>query len=230
MTIAQLISEKQFSKYGVYAIEIDNKYYIGSTMQSFKKRILSHLRSLKKHKHHSHLLQKAFCDFGEENINFYILETCNSYCNITEREQFYIDFFKPFYNIAPFAKSCRGVIHTQETIDKFRESHKGQKRTQETVDKWRKAVQSRPPTEKELFDRSQLASRKPKIITEETRKRMSESAKHRPPASNDSRKQKSDFFKSLKRTDEWKKNISIGLRRYAEMRKQNDNCSIDINM
>lgn len=48
-----------------------------------------------------------------------------------------------------------------------------------------------------------------RVYSEDTRKRMSESAKRKPLVSEETRKKHSDFFKSVSRTEEWKRNISL---------------------
>lgn len=83
--------------YYIYQIKnkINSKSYIGST-KSFKKRVRRHLRDLRKGKHHSIYLQRAYNKYGEENFIFSILEECESQF---DRELFWIEKIKPEYNI-----------------------------------------------------------------------------------------------------------------------------------
>lgn len=70
---------------GIYKIvNIKNgKFYVGST-SNFHKRKLMHFNQLRKNKHHSIYLQRAFDKYGESNFEFIIIEECD---NTFEREQ-----------------------------------------------------------------------------------------------------------------------------------------------
>ena len=59
---------------GIYRIRniINNKIYIGSAF-NFKTREKRHFNQLRKGKHHSVLLQRAFDKYGEENFVFEII-------------------------------------------------------------------------------------------------------------------------------------------------------------
>lgn len=80
----------------VYQIQniLNNKSYIGST-KDLRKRILRHLNDLKRGKHHSIPLQRAYDKYGDV-FNFIILEETE---NLFEREQYWIDRILPEYNI-----------------------------------------------------------------------------------------------------------------------------------
>lgn len=56
---------------------------------------------------------------GYSNFNLEILEYCDPE-NLIEREQYYIDFFKPEYNILKFAKSSKGYKHSENALKKLR--------------------------------------------------------------------------------------------------------------
>jgi hypothetical protein len=106
---------------GVYQIKNknNNKVYIGSTSGRFSKRLTSHIRELIEYRHHSKHLQNCF----NKNPNFEyfeisILEVCSS-DQCLEREQFYLDLYKPYddkfgYNISPTAASCLGIKKSEE--------------------------------------------------------------------------------------------------------------------
>jgi group I intron endonuclease len=64
---------------------------------------------------------------GIEVFLFEIIETVDCIENLLEREQFYIDFLKPQYNISPVVTNpMSGRQHTEESKKKMSESHKGQ--------------------------------------------------------------------------------------------------------
>ena len=104
-------------KSGIYKITnlINGKIYIGSTC-NFKDRKSKH-----KNKRNNSLISRAIFKYCWKNFLFEILEYCDREVLI-EREQFYLDLFKPFrenngYNIL---RDCvdngwRGHHHTDET-------------------------------------------------------------------------------------------------------------------
>ena len=89
-----------FKKTGVYIIEnIKNgKCYIGSTKSSFQLRLNSHFRDLRKGEHHSSILQSSYNKHGSNCFKSRILEVCDA-CEVREKEQQWIDFMNPEYNI-----------------------------------------------------------------------------------------------------------------------------------
>lgn len=89
----------------------NNKIYIGSAA-FFDKRVGDHVTNLRKNRHHNIHLQRAWNEYGEENFSFRILETVDTKENLRNREQYYIDLYKPFihtigYNMCPLAERNR---------------------------------------------------------------------------------------------------------------------------
>ncbi len=72
---------------GIYKIlnKSNNKCYIGSTI-NFNDRRNLHFSKLKRGKHHSIILQRAYDKYGIDNFEFIILEECEN-DNLLEREQ-----------------------------------------------------------------------------------------------------------------------------------------------
>lgn len=105
---------------GIYKIEskTSGKYYIGSTI-NMKSRWSRHKSDLRKNKHHSIILQRAWNKYGESDFEFEILEECKIE-NLLKREQFYLTSLLPIYNISPNAGNCVGVKHTLESSEKKR--------------------------------------------------------------------------------------------------------------
>lgn len=88
---------------GIYYIEIDGKKYIGQSVD-IEKRLNEHLNDLKKKKHHSWKLQKAFDYFGEEKFITGILEETD---DLDDRELYWSNFFdsiKNGYNVSECGK------------------------------------------------------------------------------------------------------------------------------
>lgn len=109
---------------GVYKITNihNNKFYIGSTSESFLKRWNHHINALRRKTHKNIHLQNAFNKYGEESFKFEILETCSKELCL-QREQVYLNTctIENSYNINPLATA---LCNTQETINKQIESKK----------------------------------------------------------------------------------------------------------
>ena len=108
------------NNFGIYKIlnKLNNKSYIGSTSESFRKRWNLHKHHLVNGKHKNSHLQYAWNKYGSDNFEFIILEECNDKNKVLEREQYWIDSndFENLYNINPLATG--GLQFTQETFDK----------------------------------------------------------------------------------------------------------------
>jgi len=87
----------------IYAIrnKINGKFYIGST-NNIGCRKSAHLSVLRKQKHHSAILQRAYNKYGEKSFLFEIIEVTTEELRV-EREQHYLDVLKPEYNSCLFA-------------------------------------------------------------------------------------------------------------------------------
>jgi len=80
---------------GIYIILnlVNNKSYIGSTV-NFKTRRKQHLRVLKRKKHHSSHLQYAFDKYGEDNFVFAPIEFVENKEDLITRETYWIEVRK----------------------------------------------------------------------------------------------------------------------------------------
>ena len=108
---------------GIYRIRnlINNKFYIGSAV-NLNKRKNQHFHYLRNNTHHNKPLQNSFNKYGEKNFIFEVMCYCYNEDLITN-EQFYIDKYKPQYNICKIAGSSLGRKTTEETIIKMKISH-----------------------------------------------------------------------------------------------------------
>lgn len=104
----------------------NNKCYIGSAVNG-RKRKNDHINLLRNGKHYNDYLQKAFNKYGEEKFEFKTLQIINDKNNLISQEQYWMDVFRPEYNIAPKAGSTLGVKCTEEARQKNRESNSGEK-------------------------------------------------------------------------------------------------------
>jgi group I intron endonuclease len=103
-------------KSGVYKITNakNGKFYIGSA-KDIDRRWWEHKNDLKKNKHINPKLQHAWDFYGETNFDFIILENTDETV-LVQREQFYLDMFKPYmrdigYNITPTAGGGDNFTH-----------------------------------------------------------------------------------------------------------------------
>ena len=110
----------EINKIGIYHIlnKINDKLYIGSTIESFRKRFNLHKYQLRNNKHKNSHLQHAWNKYGEDNFEFLIIEICDNKEIVLDREQYYIDSkdFENLYNINPFATG--GLQFSEETLQK----------------------------------------------------------------------------------------------------------------
>jgi group I intron endonuclease len=88
---------------GVYKITniTNGKIYVGSS-KDISRRWNEHIRTLEANAHINPHLQNAWNKYGKNNFTFEVIEQCDGK-NQYEREQYYIDLYKPFqdkgYNI-----------------------------------------------------------------------------------------------------------------------------------
>lgn len=173
---------------GIYQIRntVNGKTYIGSAM-NIGSRWSTHRHLLRKNKHHSIYLQREWNKYGEDAFEFSVLEPC-SILMLIFREQHYINFVSPEYNIAKVAGSALGRKHSDETRKKMSESQKAQR----------------------------AKNGNSRVVSDETRKRMSESqlrrfkesTQPRLPHSEETRLKISQAHQGKKLTEEAKQKIS----------------------
>lgn len=118
----------KMDKTGIYQIRniLDNKIYIGQA-KNFRARCNGHLSKLRLNKHHSPYLQRAFNKYGEENFVFEILLYCEPF-ELTYYEQKLVDLLNPSYNVCKeCVDSTKGTKRSDETKKKLSEMRRGKK-------------------------------------------------------------------------------------------------------
>lgn len=113
---------------GIYKIKSlikPEKVYIGSAI-NIKKREGVHLSCLRKNKHVNRKLQAHFNKYGESDLQFSVLLRCEK-DELLKTEQYFIDFYKPWFNICPNAGNSLGTVHSKKTKMLLRESKLGNK-------------------------------------------------------------------------------------------------------
>lgn len=107
---------------GVYMIKnmINGKFYIGSSV-CIKERWRKHKSHLKNKYHDNSYLQNSVNKYGLEAFEFIIIEYCK---DVKTHEQWWIDTFKPEYNLS-LAATCPmlGRSHTEETKARMSKIH-----------------------------------------------------------------------------------------------------------
>lgn len=119
---------------GIYQITSKSyscRVYIGSAIDLYKRWSL-HKTNLRNNKHHSIKLQNHVNKYGINDLYFFIIEQCDS-AVLKEREQYYIDNIKPWFNIATdVERPMLGRKQSDETKKKISESHIGIRPNEET--------------------------------------------------------------------------------------------------
>jgi group I intron endonuclease len=122
-------------KVGIYRWinKVNGKTYIGSSVNisiRFRGYYNFSFLSLALAKSKS-LIYSAILKYGYSNFQLEILEFC-SIENAISKEQYYIDLFKPEYNILTTAGSRLGRLHSKESKLKMSKSAQGRKLSEET--------------------------------------------------------------------------------------------------
>lgn len=113
---------------GIYIITSNikpNRIYVGSAV-NINKRKREHLNSLKRGDHCNNKLQRHYNKYGRNDLNFYIILECTKN-DLLKLEQYFIDFYKPYFNICIVAGSNFGLKRSEETINKLSNSLMGNK-------------------------------------------------------------------------------------------------------
>jgi group I intron endonuclease len=132
---------------GIYAIfNLQNgSSYIGSAV-SLRKRFNQHCSALRRSSHTNKHLMSAWQKYGDEVFDWVVLEIVQSVDDLIEREQYWMDFLRPVYNMThkagmPYRKRNDTITpgsvrrsHSSETRAKIAASLKGRKPPQKAVD------------------------------------------------------------------------------------------------
>ena len=111
---------------GIYMVQnlLDNKCYIGSAID-LDRRKQDHMRLGGKRSNVK--LQRAISKHGIENFQFLVLEYVHDLDKLIQKEQVWIDFTLPDYNICPRAGSALGRKLSNEHKRKIGEANRGKK-------------------------------------------------------------------------------------------------------
>ncbi len=113
--------------YKIYSILHPSKVYIGSAVK-FRHRYISHRSLLNRNKHFSIKLQNYSNKHGADKLIFEIVEIIENKDNLIEREQYWIDLLKPYFNTVLQAIPSVGGHHlTTDSKRRISEAKMGNK-------------------------------------------------------------------------------------------------------
>lgn len=143
---------------GVYQFASPSgKRYIGGTI-NVASRWRSHINALRKGRHHSPQLQRAWRKYGEERITFSLLLICAK-ADLRFYEQLLLDNFKPEYNVAKDAtRPMLGVNHSTESREKIGAASK--------------RLWATDPVYRENMSKMTVELNKHRVVTPETREKI----------------------------------------------------------
>lgn len=179
---------------GIYVIAnaITGKVYVGSA-SFLRSRQRTHLRLLRKGKHHSQKLQRSWDKYGHEAFVFVVVESVEEKSNLRDREQHWIDSMNAVidgYNILPTAGSMANFKLSEEAKRKISLSKMGRKMSESARAALSLANRGRKQTESQRSRHSAfMTGRKPSeahldaqiaaIRSDEVRKKISTAGKGR---------------------------------------------------
>lgn len=123
--------------YDVYKItnKVNNKVYIGITSKGISARWREHIYSAE---HNCPFkLHRAIRKYGKENFSVELIDFCNNWGELAEKERFYIDKYQSIedefgYNMTDGGDGTFGKHHSEETKDKIRQRAIGRDVTEAT--------------------------------------------------------------------------------------------------
>jgi group I intron endonuclease len=120
-----LISLENRDQVGVYALisKVTQKFYIGSSVY-LGCRILDYMQPAYLTRRANSPVTRAIIKYGLNNFCFIVIETCELK-DVLKREQYWLDFLQPEYNLSPTAGSTLGVALSEETKAKLSEALTG---------------------------------------------------------------------------------------------------------
>ena len=175
---------------GIYKITSKIKperVYMGSAV-NINKRWNTHLFDLRKNKHHSSKLQRHYNKYGEFDLVFSIIVTCEKE-ELIKEEQIFMYLYKPYFNTCKIAGSTLGHKHSEESRRKMGVSgighipwNKGLKNcyNEETIKKMgdsKRGICLSEETKRKLSGRIPWNKGLVDCYSEETRKQISNSLK-----------------------------------------------------
>jgi group I intron endonuclease len=140
--IQKIIKTELKMKTGIYGFlcKTNNKLYIGSSI-NLNLRFNNHINGVQS----NILFQRAINKYNLQDFIFIVFKYCEP-DKLVSREQYYLNFLEPEYNILMVAGSSLDYKHTEEALTKISETSKGKLHSPET-----KGLMSETHKGKEFF-------------------------------------------------------------------------------
>lgn len=197
-------------KSGIYKIQSrvkPERCYVGSAVD-MDKRWRQHESDLRRNKHHSTKMQRHCNKYKIEDLLFEMLLSCPKE-ELIEKEQFFIDAYKPWFNLSPTANSRLGTKCSEESRRKMSLAKMGH----ETSEEHKKKISD------SLIGNKHALGKHP---SEETRKKLREASLGKYP-SDETRRKLSEKLMGHEISEETKRKISkarMGCKVSEETRKR----------
>ena len=157
----------------VYKItnKINNKIYIGITSQGASARFKEHLFAAE---HGSPFkIHKAIRKYGRENFIFEIIDFCNNYNELKEKEKYYISLYDSMndekgYNMTEGGDGTFGRSHSEETKEKIRQKAIGREIDELTRAKLSEAGKVRTENREAYWNSGQIGQSRRKPVLQYT--------------------------------------------------------------
>lgn len=155
--------------YDVYKVtnKINNKVYIGITSKGLSARWKEHLYNAE---HDCPFkLHRAIRKYGKENFSIELIDFCNSWEELEEKEKYYISEYKSLqdefgYNMTEGGDGTIGRYVTMETRDKIRQKAIGREVSAETREKLSEAGKIRTEGRQAYWNSGEIGSNRRKPI------------------------------------------------------------------
>ena len=106
---------------GIYCIRKDDQFYVGQSINIFK-RFIAHKNMLERNEHYNQKLQNSYTKYGGDVFSFEIIEICSQEV-LTEKEQYWadtLDATNSGFNVGLIVRSMAGTKRTDEQKQKMR--------------------------------------------------------------------------------------------------------------
>lgn len=160
--------------YDVYKItnKINNKVYIGITSKGISARWKEHLYNAE---HDCPFkLHRALRKYGKENFSIELIDFCNSWEELTEKEKYYIAQYRSTedefgYNLTEGGDGTFGRKHSEETKEKIRQKAIGREVDEETRQKLSEAGKVRTEARDAYWSSGEIGKNRRKPILQYTK-------------------------------------------------------------
>lgn len=160
--------------YDVYKItnKVNNKVYIGISSKGASARFREHIYAAE---HGSpYKIHKAINKYGKDNFLFEVIDFCNSWDELVEKEQYYISLYdskndEKGYNMTDGGDGTFGRQQSEETKEKIRQKAIGREVTETTRIKLSEAGKVLTEARKAYFESGNIGSTRKKAVLQYTK-------------------------------------------------------------